>query len=64
MEAVALNVFAVNLPVSCHEMPGAHVGFLLRYRNIIQRAVAPHAQSLCFTAQRRQSQYSHQIHFR
>ncbi len=26
--------------------------------------VAPQAQSLCFAAQLRQSQYSHQIHFR
>ncbi len=29
-----------------------------------QRAVAPHEQSLCFAEQWRQSQYSHQIHFR
>ena len=29
-----------------------------------QRGVAPHAQSLCFAEQLRQSQYSHQIHFR
>ena len=29
-----------------------------------QRWVAPHEQSLCFTEQLRQSQYSHQIHFR
>jgi len=34
------------------------------YRNIIQRAVAPQPQSLCFAAQWRQSQYSHQIHLR
>ena len=34
------------------------------YRNIIQRAVAPHAQSLCFERQLRQSQCSHQIHLR
>jgi hypothetical protein len=26
MCAVALNVFAANLPVSCHEMPGAQAG--------------------------------------
>jgi hypothetical protein len=26
--------------------------------------VAPHAQSLCFAEHPRQSQYSHQIHFR
>src|SRR5581483_11337965 len=32
--------------------------------NIFQRAVAPQPQSLCFAAQRRQSQYSHQIHLR
>jgi hypothetical protein len=31
---------------------------------MIQRAVAPQAQSLCFTVQARQLQCSHQIHFR
>ncbi len=31
---------------------------------MIQRDVAPHAQSLCLTAQARQSQCSHQIHLR
>ena len=31
---------------------------------MIQRAVAPQPQSLCFVLQFRQSQYSHQIHFR
>ena len=31
---------------------------------MIQREVAPQEQSLCFTVQRRQSQYSHQIHLR
>ena len=31
---------------------------------MIQRDVAPQEQSLCFTVQRRQSQYSHQIHLR
>jgi hypothetical protein len=29
-----------------------------------QREVAPQLQSLCFTEQLRQSQYSHQIHLR
>ena len=29
-----------------------------------QERVAPHAQSLCFAEQLRQSQCSHQIHFR
>ena len=29
-----------------------------------QRAVAPQLQSLCFTSQARQDQYSHQIHLR
>src|SRR3954447_4481088 len=31
---------------------------------MIQRDVPPQEQSLCFTVQRRQSQYSHQIHLR
>ena len=31
---------------------------------MIQREVAPQEQSLGFTVQRRQSQYSHQIHLR
>ena len=31
---------------------------------MIQRAVDPHAQSLCFELQLRQSQCSHQIHLR
>jgi len=31
---------------------------------MIQRDVAPQEQSLCFTLQRRQFQYSHQIHLR
>jgi hypothetical protein len=31
---------------------------------MIQREVAPQEQSLCFTEQARQLQYSHQIHLR
>ena len=31
---------------------------------MIQRAVAPQPQSLCFVLHFRQSQYSHQIHLR
>ena len=35
-----------------------------RYRYMIQRAVAPQAQSLCRTVHARQVQCSHQIHLR
>ena len=37
---------------------------LRSYRYMIQRDVAPQAQSLCFTVQARHDQYSHQIHLR
>jgi hypothetical protein len=38
--------------------------YRLSYKNMIQRAVSPQAQSLCFAVQARQDQYSHQIHLR
>jgi hypothetical protein len=45
-------------------IPARFSGSGVPYRYMSQRAVEPHAQSLCFALQARQLQCSHQIHLR